>query len=118
MGRVLGATPKHATRMGAALRHSGYRLSQIGSAYRIIILITDGKPNDSGYDALSGYAHHDVRMACEENRRNGIHTVCISTNENLRTEMECMFPGRRYVIVSDFNNLVRILPHLYIKMTL
>jgi len=116
--RVLGARPHNSTRIGPALRHSGYRLSRLEARQRLIILITDGKPMDSGYDPNSRYAQHDVRMACEENARQAVHTFAISTEENSVADMEIMFPGRRFAILSDIRQLPRILPKLYVRLTM
>ena len=82
-----------------------------------IILITDGKPSDTGYDPHTRYAQHDVRVACEENRRLGIHTFCLSTDANTEEEMELMFPRGRFVIVEDVRALPRLLPRLYLRLT-
>jgi nitric oxide reductase activation protein len=117
MSCVLAAYPRSATRIGAALRHAGYRLSTIAAKQRLIILITDGKPTDTGYDPNTRYAQHDVRMACVENRHMGIHTFCVSTLENSRADMEIMFPDRMFAILPHIRHLPRILPRLYIKMT-
>ena len=107
----------NSTRIGAALRHAGYRLSLIEARQRLIILVTDGKPSDTAYDPATRYAQHDVRMACEENRRKGIVTFGISTQENSIADMEIMFPRRRFAILKDFRHLATVLPRLYIKMT-
>jgi hypothetical protein len=115
--KVLSAYPSSSTRIGPALRHSGWRLSRVEAKTRLIILVTDGKPMDSGYDPGTGYAQHDVRMACEENGRQSVHTFCISTDENSRADMGTMFPGRRYAILADIRELPRILPRLYVRMT-
>jgi nitric oxide reductase NorD protein len=72
---------------------------------------------DQGYDPQSKYAQYDVRMACEENRRRSIHTFCISTTENSRSDMEIMFPQRRFVILEDIGQLPQVLPKLYIHLT-
>jgi len=117
MANVLSAYPLSSTRIGAALRHAGYRLSLIEAKQRLIILITDGKPMDTEYDPHTRYAQHDVRMACEENKRKYIYTFCVSTDENSRADMEIMFPDRRFAILSDIRHLPRVLPRLYIKMT-
>lgn len=117
IGCLLTARPLWSTRMGVALRHSGYLLSQLEAKQRLIMLVTDGKPQDRNYDPKTRYAQHDVRMACEENKRQGIQTFCISTEENSRADMEIMFPQQRFVILSDMRQLPRILPKLYIKMT-
>ncbi|HUV07954.1 MAG TPA: hypothetical protein VMX75_09510, partial [Spirochaetia bacterium] len=42
IGRVLHARPRSSTRIGVALRHAGYRLTQFEAKHRLIILITDG----------------------------------------------------------------------------
>ena len=116
-GRLLAAYPMSSTRIGPALRHSGFMLSQVAAKQRLIILITDGKPMDAGYDPTTRYAQYDVRKACEENRRQCIHTFCISTDENSRADMEIMMPERRFVILPDIRDLPRVLPKLYVKMT-
>ncbi|MCD6394868.1 MAG: VWA domain-containing protein [Planctomycetes bacterium] len=117
ISRVLSAYPSNSTRIGPALRHAGYRLSRIDAKQRLIILVTDGKPMDSGYDPNTRYAQHDVRMACEENLRQGTHTFGISTEENSITDMEIMFPQRRFVILPDIRRLPRLLPKLYVRLT-
>ena len=117
IARVLSAHPANSTRMGPALRHSGYRLSQVDARQRLILIITDGRPMDQGYDPNTRYAQYDVRMACTENARLGIHTFGISTEENSLADMEIMFPRRRFAILSDIRQLVRVLPGAYIRIT-
>jgi nitric oxide reductase NorD protein len=117
MSRVMSAYPHSATRIGAALRHAGYRLSTIPAKQRLIMLITDGRPTDRDYDPATRYAQYDVRMACVENRRRGIHTFCVSTLENSRADMEIMFPDRMFAILPDIDALPAVLPKLYVKMT-
>ncbi|MGC9350141.1 MAG: nitric oxide reductase activation protein NorD [Anaerolineae bacterium] len=118
ISNVLAAYPRSSTRIGAALRHAGYRLSSVPARQHLIILITDGKPMDTAYDPATRYAQYDVRMACEENRRQCISTFCISTDDNSRADMEIMFPEHRYVILSDIARLPHILPRLYLRLTL
>ncbi|MBN1247436.1 MAG: VWA domain-containing protein [Anaerolineae bacterium] len=117
IGSVLAAHPRSATRIGAALRHAGYRLSAVAAKQRVILLITDGKPMDTGYDPNTRYAQYDVRMACQENQRQAIHTFCISTDENSLADMEVMFPEHRYVILPDVTKLPQVLPQLYVRLT-
>ncbi|MFW5864394.1 MAG: nitric oxide reductase activation protein NorD [bacterium] len=117
IGRILAAYPANSTRIGPALRHSGYRLARTESRQRLIILVTDGRPMDSGYDPNTRVAQHDVRMACEENERQYIHTFGISTEDNSLADMEIMFPGRRFTILPDIRKLPQVLPKLYTRLT-
>jgi len=118
IGRIMAAWPRSSTRIGPALRHSGRLLSDRPARQRLIILVTDGKPMDQGYDPNTRYAQHDVRMACEENARRDIHTFAISTENNSLADMEIMFPHRRFVILPSIRHLPRILPQLYLRLTL
>ncbi len=117
IGRIMAAWPRSSTRIGPALRHSGHLLSLQPNRQRLILLVTDGQPMDEGYDHVSRYAQHDVRMACEENARQGIHTFAFSTEENSLADMEIMFPGRRFAILPDIRRLPAMLPRVFIHMT-
>ena len=118
LARIMGITPANSTRIGPALRHAGWRLEKVGARQRLILVVTDGRPMDTGYDPNSGYAQQDIRAACEENERKDIHTFAISTEENSLADMERMFPRRRFAILPDIHSLPRILPMLYARLTL
>ncbi len=115
--RLMGASPRSSTRIGAALRHAGTLIGSRASRQKLVLLITDGRPMDAGYDPESRYAQFDVRMACEENQRRGIHTFAISTEKNSRADMEIMFPGRRFAILPSIDHLPAVLPRLYMRLT-
>jgi nitric oxide reductase activation protein len=114
---LLAAIPSNATRIGPALRHSGAKLAQCENRQRLIVLVTDGKPMDNGYDPNTRYAQYDIRKACGENARRGIQTFAISTEENTRADMELMFPRGRFVILPDMRRLPALLPKLYLRIT-
>jgi nitric oxide reductase activation protein len=118
IGRVMQAWPRNSTRMGPALRHAGAMLADEPHRQRLILLVTDGKPMDQGYDPAAGYAQHDVRMACEENARREVVTFGISTDENSAEDMALMFPQRRFALLPSIDRLPRILPELYLRLTM
>jgi Mg-chelatase subunit ChlD len=115
--RVLAARPATGTRIGAALRHSGYRLSRVEARQRLVLLVTDGKPLDVDYDPNTRYAQYDVRKACQENRRLGVTVLCISTDGDSRADMGIMFPRGRFAILRNLDELPRRLAGLYIRLT-
>jgi nitric oxide reductase NorD protein len=84
---------------------------------RLIIVITDGRPMDSGYDPNTHYAHYDVRRACAENAEAGMHTFCIAMGDEDPPELDMMFPARRYMILPDVNELPHALANAYLRLT-
>jgi hypothetical protein len=115
--RLAAARPVSNTRIGPALRHARRRLADQPARRRLILLITDGQPQDSQYDGAGGYAQHDVRAACLEALRDDIKTVCISAADHDPDDLSVMFPGRRFVTLRTMDELIRRLPQLYLRMT-
>ncbi len=117
--RLIGCRPCGSTRIGVAIRHTAEKLKKLDSQRKLMIVITDGKPQDSdGYTSEGLYAQHDVRMACIEAKRNGIVVFCLSTENNSLNELELMFPVKRYVIMRSIIELPQLLAKSYIKLTI
>ena len=116
---MIGCRPCGSTRIGVAIRHTTEKLKRLDSQRKLMIVITDGKPQDSdGYTSEGLYAQHDVRMACIEAKRNGIVVFCLSTENNSLNELELMFPVKRYVIMRSIIELPQLLAKSYIKLTI
>ncbi len=115
--KILAARPATGTRIGAALRHSGYRLSRVAARQRLVLVVTDGKPLDSEYDPKTRYAQHDVRRACQENAQRGVSVVCISTDEEARPDLGIMFPRRRFTVLRHLEELPQRMAELYARIT-
>jgi nitric oxide reductase NorD protein len=70
-----GMKPGHYTRIGAAIRHVSARLGERPHRGRLLLVVTDGKPNDT--DHYEGrYGIEDTRRAIQEARRKG-QAVCV-----------------------------------------
>ena len=68
--RIAGLRPGFYTRLGAAVRHASAGLASRARQRRLLIVITDGKPNDlDHYEGRHGI--EDSRMAIREARRAG-----------------------------------------------
>ena len=79
-GRLAALKPGFYTRMGAAIRHSAAILSTQKSARRLLLILTDGKPND--LDKYEGrYGIEDTRVAIQEARRLGLTPFCVTIDE-------------------------------------
>lgn len=117
--RLRNCRPNGATRIGVAIRHTVEKLKHVDASRKMIILMTDGKPQDSdGYTSEGLYAQYDVRMAGIEAKKNGIVVFCLSTENNSISELELMFPVKRYIVMKEIRELPRLLAKSYIKMTI
>jgi len=78
-GRVAALQPEGFTRMGAAIRHASALLARQGARHRLLLILSDGKPNDE--DQYQGrYAVEDTRQAVAEARAAGIFPFCLTVD--------------------------------------
>jgi nitric oxide reductase NorD protein len=77
--RVDALRPEGYTRLGAAIRHATAQLRQQPAGHRLLLILSDGKPNDE--DAYDGrYGVEDSRQAIAEARASGIHPFCLTVD--------------------------------------
>ncbi|MEW6777550.1 MAG: hypothetical protein AB1405_14730, partial [Bdellovibrionota bacterium] len=71
LGRLDQARPQAFTRLGAALRHASASLAKRPARHRLLLLLSDARPQDEdGYEGQ--YAWADTRKALDEARRLGV----------------------------------------------
>ena len=110
--RIRALRPGFYTRLGTAIRHVSVDLAKQNRKRRLLLIITDGKPND--LDHYEG--HHgieDTRMAIREARRagNAVHGITIDSKG--QSWLVRMFGAGRFSIVPDPERLTRALPLIY-----
>jgi nitric oxide reductase NorD protein len=77
--RIAALEPDGFTRVGAAIRHATALLSREPATQRILLLLSDGRPND--VDLYEGrYGLEDTRQAFGETRLQGIHSFCLTVD--------------------------------------
>ncbi|MEO7456790.1 MAG: VWA domain-containing protein [Gemmatimonadaceae bacterium] len=77
--RVSGIDARGETRMGAALRHATAQLLRRSAPHRLLLMVSDGKPNDSDRYYLD-YGVADSRRAVLDARAAGVHPYCITVD--------------------------------------
>ena len=71
---IAGMKPKRSTRMGPAIRHSVHKLMQAGNAMKVLMVISDGFPQDSDYGPERGnheYGLQDTAKALARSSAKG-----------------------------------------------
>ncbi len=110
--RINTLKPGFYTRLGAAIRHASVGLSEQARKKRLLLVITDGKPNDMDhYEGRHGI--EDSRMAILEARRAGHSVFGITVDRHGKTWFPRMFGQGGFALIPDPDKLTRALPDIY-----
>ena len=114
--RIAGIEPKDYTRMGVIIRHLTKLLGQREARTRLLITLSDGKPDD--YDGYRGeYGIEDTRQALIEARRAGIYPFCITIDKAARDYLPHMYGEAGYTVVSEVKKLPKKVSEIYRRLT-
>ncbi len=115
--RISGIRPQEYTRMGFALRHMTKLLNQVEARTRVLVTLSDGRPDDY-FDVYRGqYGIEDTRMALLEASRTGIHPFCITLDREARDYLPHMYGAARYIILDDVRQLPVQVTDIYRRIT-
>lgn len=110
--RIAGLRPGYYTRLGTAIRHVSATLAERPRQRRLLLVLTDGKPNDT--DHYEGrYGVEDTHMAVREARRRGQSVFGVTIDTKSQATFSRIFGKGGYVVIPDPEKLVAALPHLY-----
>ncbi|MEO6446069.1 MAG: VWA domain-containing protein [Gemmatimonadaceae bacterium] len=106
--RIAALEPDRYTRMGAAVRHATALLSRKSAAHRLLLVLSDGKPND--VDLYEGrYGIEDSRQAVAEARLQGLHPFCVTIDRHAPAYMPRIFGAGSYAALQHPEHLPAVL---------
>ena len=115
-GAIQSLKPGYYTRMGAAIRRATQLLEKRPHRRKLLLLITDGKPND--LDLYEGrYGVEDTRHAVMEARKAGLIPFCITIDQKAEDYLPYMFGANGYTVIKEPVQLPTRLPQLYRLLT-
>ena len=115
-GRITGIGPAYYTRMGAAIRHATEILGRQKARERLLLLLTDGKPNDA--DHYEGrYGIEDTRKALIAARQSGLRPFCVTVDQEAHEYLPHIFGKNSFIIIRKPSELPARLPLLYALLT-
>ena len=105
------------TRMGASIRHLTMLLSKVEAKTKLLITLSDGKPDDvDGYRGQ--YGIEDTKKALIEARFLGIHTYCITIDEEAMDYLPYMYGKNNFAVINEVSKLPLKVSDIYRKITL
>jgi len=114
--QVGGLSGRLATRMGAAIRHATACFHGVSSRRRLLLLVSDGRPEDYDDGGDRRYLHEDTRMAVKEAVARGVHPFCITVDTLANEYLPQIFGRGHYLVLDHINSLPRRLPEIYLKL--
>jgi nitric oxide reductase NorD protein len=115
--RIAGIAPQEYTRMGVAIRHFSSILKEVDARTRLLVTLSDGKPDDY-HDGYRGrYGIEDTRMALVEAKRSGIHPFCITIDTEAQEYLPHMYGPVNYTVVDDVKQLPLKVADIYRRLT-
>ena len=110
--RIGALKPGFYTRLGAAIRHVNTELANTASTKRLLLVISDGKPND--LDHYEGrYGVEDTAMAVREARRSGTAVFGLTIDKQAQSYFPYIFGRNAFAIANHARDLTHALPKIY-----
>lgn len=106
--RIAALEPERYTRAGAAIRHASAGLMRQSARHRLLLLLSDGKPNDVD-DYEGRYGLEDMRQAVIEADWQGISTFCLTIDRQATAYLPQVFGVRRYALLPHPERLPAVL---------
>jgi hypothetical protein len=113
--RIGALRPQRNTRMGAAIRHAAGQLAAAPARVRLLIILSDGFPNDTGYKGA--YALGDTRQALLELNARHIRFHALTVNLPADPKLDELYGKARHHVISDVRELPDKLLRTYGALT-
>jgi nitric oxide reductase activation protein len=114
--QIGGMSGRLATRMGAAIRHATACFDGIESRRRLLLILSDGRPEDYDDGGDRRYLHEDTRMAVKEAVAKGVHPFCITVDTMANQYLPQIFGPGHYLVLDHINSLPKKLPEIYFRL--
>ncbi len=115
--RICGIAPRDYTRMGAPIRHLTRLLREQEARTKLLITLSDGKPDDYDPQYRGEYGIEDTRAALFEARRDGVHPYCITIDEHGADYLPHLYGPANYAVIADVARLPLKVSDIYRRLT-
>ena len=116
-GRIAGIRPQDYTRMGVAIRHLAGVLNGVEARTKLLVTLSDGKPDDYSDNYRGEYGIEDTRQALIETHRSGIKPFCITIDREARDYLPHLYGPVNWTLVDEVARLPLKVADIYRRLT-
>jgi nitric oxide reductase NorD protein len=115
--RIAGIEARDYTRMGVAVRHLSGLLQRQNTRHKLLVTLSDGRPDDYGDEYRGRYGIEDTRRALLEAREKGIRSYCVTIDRHGADYLPQLYGPAHYSVIDDAKKLPRKIAEIYRKLT-
>ncbi|OHC68066.1 MAG: hypothetical protein A2045_10105 [Rhodocyclales bacterium GWA2_65_20] len=115
--RIAGIEAKDYTRMGVAVRHLSALLVRQNTRHKLLVTLSDGRPDDYGDEYRGRYGIEDTRRALLEAREKGIRSYCVTIDRHGADYLPQLYGPAHYSVIDDARKLPQKIAEIYRKLT-
>jgi nitric oxide reductase NorD protein len=115
--RIAGIEARDYTRMGVAVRHLAGLLMRQNTRHKLLVTLSDGRPDDYGDEYRGRYGIEDTRRALLEAREKGIRSYCVTIDRHGADYLPQLYGPAHYSVIDDAKKLPRKIAEIYRKLT-
>lgn len=115
--RIAAIHAKDYTRMGVAIRHLTRLLVLQPARHKLLVTLSDGRPDDFGDEYRGHYGIEDTRRALQEAREQGVRSYCITIDRHGADYLAHMYGAARFTVLDDVKKLPLKIADIYRRLS-
>ncbi|MEI8163773.1 MAG: nitric oxide reductase activation protein [Betaproteobacteria bacterium] len=115
--RIAGIEARDYTRMGVAVRHLSGLLARQNTRHKLLVTLSDGRPDDYGDEYRGRYGIEDTRRALLEAREKGIRSYCVTIDRHGADYLPQLYGPAHYSVIDDAKKLPQKIAEIYRRLT-
>ncbi len=116
-GRIAAIEAKDYTRMGVAIRHLTQLLEAQPARHKLLVTLSDGRPDDFGDEYRGHYGIEDTRRALQEAHERGVRSFCVTIDRHGADYLPRLYGPARYTVLDDVKKLPLKVADIYRRLT-
>jgi nitric oxide reductase NorD protein len=116
-GRIAAIEAKDYTRMGVAIRHLTQLLEAQPARHKLLVSLSDGRPDDFGDEYRGHYGIEDTRRALQEAHERGVRSYCVTIDRHGADYLPRLYGPARYTVLDDVKKLPLKVADIYRRLT-